>query len=138
MGGVGGRRGCNRRGRAERGSATVWVLALAAVLAVLGAGCVAVGVAVVARHRAGTAADLAALAGAGRAAVGDAGPCRAAEQVAGANGATVDGCDVRPNGVVAVRASVAVRLGPLGSWRARAVARAGPAPPEDGVTGAGP
>ena len=47
----------------ERGSATVWVLALSGVLAVLGAACLLVGVAVVARHRAGAAADMAALAG---------------------------------------------------------------------------
>ena len=53
-----------RRPTGERGSATVWVLALAAVLATVGAAVVLVGAAVVARHRATTAADLAALAAA--------------------------------------------------------------------------
>ncbi|MCW2637141.1 MAG: Helicase/secretion neighborhood TadE-like protein, partial [Blastococcus sp.] len=46
----------------DRGSATVWVLALSAVLAVLGVAIALVAAAAVARHRAGTAADLAALA----------------------------------------------------------------------------
>src|SRR4051794_35931994 len=51
----------------ERGSATVWVLAFSTVLALAGAAGVLVGSAVVTRHRAAAAADLAALAAAGRA-----------------------------------------------------------------------
>ena len=69
-----------QRRAGERGSATVWVLALSAVLAVVGAAVVLVGAAVVARHRAAAAADLGALAAAGRAVAGDPGRlcrCRA-------------------------------------------------------------
>jgi secretion/DNA translocation related TadE-like protein len=114
----------------ERGSATVWVLALSGVLAVLGAACLLVGVAAVARHRAGAAADMAALAGAGRAAVGDPAACTTAAAVARADGAALDGCDLGAGGVVTVRVRVTVRLGPFGSAPALARARAGPAPPD--------
>src|SRR4051794_35229228 len=113
----------------DRGSATVWVLALAGLLAACGAAVVVVGAAVVARHRATTAADLAALAGAGRAVVGEADACADAGRIAHANGAVVDSCTVRPGGVVEVRLHVEVRLGSLGSRAADARARAGPAPP---------
>jgi secretion/DNA translocation related TadE-like protein len=107
----------------------VWVLALSGVLAVLGAACLVVGLAVVTRHRAGTAADMAALAGAGRAVVGSPDACTAAAAVARADGATLDGCDTLPDGTVTVGVRVAVRLGPFGTFPARARARAGPAPP---------
>jgi secretion/DNA translocation related TadE-like protein len=116
--------------RNERGSATVWVLALAALLAVLGGAVGLVGAAVVARHRATGAADLAALAGAGRAVVGDARPCSAASLIASADGAVVDACTVRPGAVVEVHVHVVVRLGPLGWSEAHARARAGPVPPD--------
>ena len=84
----------------ERGSATVWVLALAGVLAVVGMAVVLVGAAVVARHRAGAAADLAALAGAGRAVLGDPDACAVAADVAAANAAELTGCTVRADAVV--------------------------------------
>jgi secretion/DNA translocation related TadE-like protein len=114
----------------ERGSATVWVLALAGVLTLLGTAIVLAGVATVARHRAGAAADLAALAGAGRAVLGDPDACGRAARVAVANGAQMDGCAVRAGAVVEVRLHVPVRLGPFGTGRAAAQARAGPAPPD--------
>lgn len=128
---------CRVRIADERGSATVWVLALAGLLAFLGAATVLVGAAEVARHRATAAADLAALAGAGRAAVGDPDPCAAAARVATANRALVDSCDVRADAVVAVRVHVQLRLGPLGVVQAPARARAGPAPVDaaQGVAG---
>jgi secretion/DNA translocation related TadE-like protein len=113
----------------ERGSATVWVLALSGVLAVLGAAVLLVGSAVVARHRAGAAADMAALAGAGRVAVGDPAACGAAAAVARADGAVLDACDLEDGGVVAVRVRITVRFGPFGVLPALARARAGPAPP---------
>lgn len=113
----------------EQGSATVWVLALSGVLAVLGAACLLVGAAVVARHRAGTAADMAALAAAGRAAVGDPAACGTAAAVARADGAALEGCDLAGGGVVSVRVRVTVRLGPFGAVPAFGRARAGPAPP---------
>jgi secretion/DNA translocation related TadE-like protein len=112
----------------ERGSATVWVVALAGVLALVGAAVVLFGAAVVARHRATSAADLAALAGAGRAVVGAPDACAAVVRVATANQAMVDSCVVQSGAVVEVRLHVDVRLGPLGATKATARARAGPAP----------
>jgi secretion/DNA translocation related TadE-like protein len=113
----------------ERGSATVWVVALSAVLAVVGAAVVLVGAAAVARHRAGAAADLAALAAAGRAAWGEPGGCELAAQVATANAATLVSCSVDADAVVEVRVSVPVHLGRLGVLSASGRARAGPVRP---------
>jgi secretion/DNA translocation related TadE-like protein len=121
----------------ERGSATVWVLGLAGLLAVLGAAVVLAGAAVVARHRATAAADLAALAAAGRAAMGDPAPCATAERLAAVNHAAVDGCAVRPGAIVEVRVHVSVRLGPFGTAHAPARSRAGPAPPGEEAGPAG-
>ena len=113
----------------ERGSATVWVLLLAGLIALLGAAGVLVGVAFVGRHRATAAADFAALAGAGRAVAGDRSACAAAADVASANGATLRSCRLLPGAVVDVSVTVPVRLGPLGVLQAPGRARAGPAPP---------
>jgi secretion/DNA translocation related TadE-like protein len=120
--------------RDERGSATVWVLAFAGVLALLGAAVVLASAAVVARHRATAAADLAALAGAGGAVGGDPSPCSAAARIAAANDGVVDGCSVGPGAVVEVHLHVEVRLGPFGEVAAPARARAGPAYPDDDVS----
>ncbi|WP_448614418.1 Rv3654c family TadE-like protein [Modestobacter sp. URMC 112] len=113
----------------ERGSATVWVVALAGLLAAVGMATVLVGAAVVGRHRAGAAADLAALAGAGRAVLGDPAACAVATAVAVANGAAMDSCRVGADAVVEVHVRVPVRLGPLGTVSAGGRARAGPAAP---------
>ena len=115
--------------RRERGSATVWVLALAAVLGLVATAAVLVGVAVVARHRAASAADLAALAAAGRAVSGDPSACAAAAEVARANAAELTGCSVGPGAIVEVEVSIAVRLGRLGVHTAVGRARAGPVVP---------
>ncbi|RZU34284.1 Rv3654c family TadE-like protein [Blastococcus saxobsidens] len=116
------------RGSRERGSATVWVLLLAGVLAVVAAAAVLVGAAVVARHRAAAAADLSALAAAGRAVAGDPTACAAAAEVAEANGAELTGCHIGSGAVVDVEVRVAARLG-LGVHEAVGRARAGPVPP---------
>ncbi|HZH18757.1 MAG TPA: Rv3654c family TadE-like protein [Geodermatophilus sp.] len=113
----------------ERGSATVWVVALSGVLAAIGVAAVLVGAAVVGRHRATAAADLAALAAAERAVRGDPGACAAAVEVAGANGARLTACAVGGGAVVEVAVAVPVRLGPLGVSEAGARARAGPVVP---------
>ncbi|SDC43347.1 helicase/secretion neighborhood TadE-like protein [Geodermatophilus telluris] len=113
----------------ERGSATVWTVALAGVLVAVGLAAVLVGAAVVARHRAGAAADLAALAGAARAVAGDPAACDTAGEVARANGAALTACTVADGAVVAVTVEVAVRLGPLASRTAQGRARAGPVAP---------
>src|SRR3954451_5984687 len=109
----------------ERGSATVWMLAVSGVLAVLGVAAVLTGVAVVARHRATAAADLAALAGAVRA-VQSVDACGIAARLARANDAELTGCEVRDGAVVEVAVAVPVRLGRLGVFSATARARAGP------------
>jgi secretion/DNA translocation related TadE-like protein len=118
-----------RRGRGDRGSATVWVLALSGVLVALAAAALLVGSAVVTRHRAEAAADLAALAAAGDAASGSAAPCAAASSVAVANGAVLEACTVLPGAVVQIRVGVRMAMGPLGVRWARTSARAGPVAP---------
>ncbi|MEI4272577.1 Rv3654c family TadE-like protein [Klenkia sp. LSe6-5] len=112
----------------ERGSATIWTVALAGVLALLGAASVLMGAAVVARHRAGAAADLAALAVAVRAVRGDPAACGTGTSIATVNGAQLVGCSVGAGSVVTVEVSVPVRLGPLGLLAATGRARAGPVP----------
>lgn len=86
------------RSRAEgrdRGVATVWVAMTSATLCAVFAAVLALGQVVVARHRAGGAADLAALAAADLALGGAAEACGAAARVAGAQGATVVRCAVQ-------------------------------------------
>ncbi|MGY1689223.1 Rv3654c family TadE-like protein [Geodermatophilus sp. SYSU D01105] len=122
-----------RRPAGDRGSATVWVVALSGVLAAIGVAVVLVGAAVVGRHRATGAADLAALAGAESAVRSRPDACAAAEGVARANGARLTACSVDPGAIVDVAVEVRVRLGPLGTGSATARARAGPVLPEPAV-----
>jgi secretion/DNA translocation related TadE-like protein len=78
--------------RTDDGAVAVWVLALACVLvAVLGVAAIVADL-LAARQRAAAAADLAALAGAARSAYGEAVACRAADEVARADGAQVTRC----------------------------------------------
>jgi secretion/DNA translocation related TadE-like protein len=121
----------NRRERAsagrsnDRGSASLWLLGVGlAVLAFAGA-VAAAGSVLVAKHRAQTAADLGALAGAARAGEGDAAACSRAGQIVTDNGARLmecrlDGLDV-VIGVEADPASFGDLVGPV-----LASARAGP------------
>lgn len=120
---------CLPREDAERGSNTVTSLGLVCVLLVLGltmAGLVGV---VSANHRAATAADLAALAGADAARGLSSGqPCTVAAAVAGLNGASLAGCALPSelSGTVDVRVTIPIE-GPfafLGS--AEGLSRAGP------------
>lgn len=112
--------------RADAGSATVLVLALVTVLAAVAGVLVCAGALVVARHRADSAADLAALAAAARALDGAPAACRAAEGVARAGGAALTGCRVQGEvAVVTVEVVPPGGLGRLGT--ARTTARAGPA-----------
>jgi secretion/DNA translocation related TadE-like protein len=98
---------------------------MAVVLAVT-IGCVYVGAAVIARHRAQSAADLAALAAAGRLARGAEAACAHASAVAAAMHAAATDCIVEELDVV-VSVDVRVELGRFGVGPARARARAGPA-----------
>ena len=121
----------------DAGSASLWALSLAMVLWVCVAGVVLAGVAVVARHRAATAADMSALAAASvianSAGVGDAGigskGCAAANGIAQANNATVTSCQVIGE-VVDVTTTVRIPalswLGGLGLDAVSVRARAGP------------
>lgn len=120
---------CLPREDAERGSNTVTSLGLVCVLLVLGltvAGLVGI---VSANHRAATAADLAALAGADAARGLSSGqPCTVAAAVAGRNGASLAGCALPSelSGTVDVRVTIPIE-GPfafLGS--AESLSRAGP------------
>jgi secretion/DNA translocation related TadE-like protein len=96
---------------------------VAALLSITGGG-VYLGAAVVARHRAQAAADLAALAAAARLAAGPETACAQAKAVARQMRVSTTGCDVDDLDVVV---TVDVRLA-VGGWgSARAAARAGPA-----------
>ena len=84
---------------------------------------VRIGSAVVARHRAQSAADLAALAAAARVPAGSAAACREARAMADAVRATVQQCDVWQ---LDVTVSVTVAVGGWTGAHATAWARAGP------------
>lgn len=110
----------------DDGAAAVLVLALAGLLVLLASVAVAVGAAGVARHRVAAAADLAALAAAGRAVDGTAAACSRAERVATAQRARLTSC--RLVGDVADVTAQVRPPGPLGELGiATARARAGPA-----------
>jgi secretion/DNA translocation related TadE-like protein len=122
-----------RTGPREDGSAgllAVWAAALVVLAAVLVAGWAGV---VVARHRAGSVADLAALAAARAVLLGAADPCLAAGRVTIAGGGRLESCRLLADGSTGVVVAVdgpAVG-GPLGWLRtgpARARARAGVPP----------
>jgi secretion/DNA translocation related TadE-like protein len=98
----------------------VWVALTAATLCAVFAVVLALGQAVAARHRAGGAADLAALAASDRALRGSAVACGSARQVAGAQGAEMVRCAVRGEiADVTVRAS-------FGPYTPEVRSRAGP------------
>jgi secretion/DNA translocation related TadE-like protein len=111
----------------ERGSASVWLLAVGLVLVAAGLAGTAVGAAHVAAHQARSAADLAALAGAARAVEGPAVACARAAELVAANRARLVGC--RLDGL---DLTVTVEVRPAGFARAavaraaHATARAGP------------
>jgi len=112
------------RGGSDRGVATVVVcLCVAALLVVTVLG-LRLGGAVLAAQRAGTAADLGALAGAARVLDGAGSACARAAQVVAANGARMTGCEVVGLDL-RVQTGVTVRLGPL-DGQASGRSRAGP------------
>lgn len=117
--------GVRARPEGERGSATVLAAAMLVVLLVICLGGVAVGSAVIARHRAQAAADLGALAAAGRLALGKDAACAWAASVTRGMGGSVSSCVVEDLDVV-VSVRIAANLGRWGVGTARAAARAGP------------
>lgn len=131
-----------RRARAsDRGSASVWVLSACALLLTVGVVVEVRTVAVLARHRAEAAADLAALAAAGRIGVAD-DACRVAAQIAVRNAATVRACSVHlapdgRSGTAEVTVAATVRLPLAGTREVVANARAArlPASAAAGIEG---
>ncbi|MFE5796639.1 Rv3654c family TadE-like protein [Streptomyces sp. NPDC056503] len=111
-----------RGGHGDRGVASVWTAFAACALCVVFGAVLALGQAVAARHRAGGAADLAALAAADRALRGEAEACAVAGRVAAAQGAELVRC-----GVTGAEAEVTARV-VRGPWAPTVRARAGPAP----------
>lgn len=114
----------------DRGSASIWVLAVGLVLLAAGLAGATVGAAHVAQHRAQTAADLGALAGAARAFQGRPTACARAAQLVAANGARLTGCTLD-----GLDLTVTVEVAPApatGVGRpATATARAGPVRADD-------
>ncbi|MEB3069548.1 Rv3654c family TadE-like protein [[Mycobacterium] vasticus] len=113
--------------RGETGAASVAAAAMVAVLLTVTGGGFLLGSVVIARHRAQSAADLAALAGAAAIPAGPQAACAASQRLAVAT-THADGFGCAVNGLdVVVTVTVALpgrRLGPV-----RATARAGPADP---------
>ncbi|MCX6483762.1 MAG: flp pilus-assembly TadE/G-like family protein [Mycobacterium sp.] len=113
-----------RLSREDTGAATVLAAALVAALVAITLGGVWVGSVAVARHRAQAAADLAAIAAAGRLPLGPDAACAQARTIAAAMGAAMAACDIQNLDVVV---AVTVRPGDRIAGEARAAARAGPA-----------
>ena len=122
------RRRTRRRGRllrGERGSATIWAAGGIAALLVIAAALLELGAAMVTRHRAGGAADLAALAAAEYATEGEPTACARARWVA--EGMRVRLMSCRLSGWDALVEVSAQPAGPLSRFPAvTAHARAGP------------
>ncbi|MEV5534117.1 Rv3654c family TadE-like protein [Streptomyces prunicolor] len=110
-------------GDSDRGSATVWSLGAMAVMCVVFGIVLALGQAVVARHRAAGSADLAALAAADHWAEGSTGACARAERVARAQGTRLVRC-----AIVGETSDVTAAAGG-GPFAAEVRSRAGPAGP---------
>ena len=119
-----------RCGSAQRGSATVWVGVAVLLTWLVATVALSIGGALASRHRAESAADLAALAGARTLADGVGDPCFEASVVAIATRARLVACARLPDGSLEVVAEVGLPS-LLSRWPhlppARARARAGPA-----------
>lgn len=107
-------------GARDRGSATVWAVVVATVLVAVFGGVLLLGQAVVSRHRAAAAADLAALAAAASWAHGPEAACATAIRVAVAQGARVTGC------VVTGEVAEVTARAPTGPFGPELRSRAGP------------
>jgi secretion/DNA translocation related TadE-like protein len=112
----------------DGGSAAIWVLACCVLVSLVAGAAVLRGVAVLARHRAESVADLAALAAAGQIGV-SAHSCAAARRIAAESGAAVRRCALRVapdgrSGTVAVTIQMTVRLLQGRAWPLDVTARA--------------
>ncbi|MEU9990102.1 Rv3654c family TadE-like protein [Streptomyces sp. NPDC048045] len=131
---------CQReRGGADRGSATIWSLGAIAVLCAVFGAVLALGQAVVVRHRAAGAADLAALAAADHWAEGGDRACARARQIAVAQGTRLMRCAIvgeisdvtAASGRGPFAAEVRARAGPAGALPTQ------PVPGRSGAAGSG-
>ncbi|MFE1328404.1 Rv3654c family TadE-like protein [Streptomyces sp. NPDC058741] len=133
-----------RRGGFDRGSATVWSVGAIAVLCVVFGVVLALGQAVVVRHRAAGGADLAALAAADHWAEGATAACARAGRVARAQGVRLVRCEVAgevsdvtaASGRGPFTAKVRARAGPPANAAAPVTACEVPSPACDRVRGA--
>jgi phosphoribosylaminoimidazole-succinocarboxamide synthase len=118
----------------DRGSASVWLLAIGLVVLSAGLAGASVGAAHVARHQAQVAADLGALAGAARSVEGSRIACQRAGSIATANGARMVACDLDE-----LDLTITVEVAPASglSRPATATARAGPIRADDSRGGVG-
>jgi secretion/DNA translocation related TadE-like protein len=139
-------RGSVNAGSDDRGSGTVWTVALIGAVWTVAAMAMAVGGARAARHRAHAAADLAALAAAAHVAEGAERACLLAARVARDSQARLHECAVHGAVADVIVTSQVRSLPRLGRLTATARARAGPVdggglpksdPPGTGVTGGG-
>ncbi|WP_431901545.1 Rv3654c family TadE-like protein [Nonomuraea sp. bgisy101] len=110
----------------ERGSATLWCVALSAVLFTVAMAFALVGMVRVAHHRAQSAADLSALAAARWALASPEKACAQASRLAARNGAELVRCALT-EATVDVTVSVGLSLPGVGERTVHARARAGPA-----------
>ncbi|MFI7463013.1 Rv3654c family TadE-like protein [Nonomuraea sp. NPDC049646] len=109
----------------ERGSATLWGVALMGLLMAVAGGLAAVGAVRVARHRVDSAADLSALAAA-RAAIADPeGACGRAAALARRNGVRLAACEITGE-IADVRTSLSITLPIAGAHTLTGRSRAGP------------
>ncbi len=107
----------------DRGSATVLAAFMVAALVLTSVGGMHVAAAVLAQHRAQSAADLSVLAAAAWLPQGPSTACDGALRVSGEMGAALRRCDVER---LDVRVTVTVKVGGLVGSEAQASARAGP------------
>ncbi|MEV1171176.1 Rv3654c family TadE-like protein [Nonomuraea sp. NPDC049784] len=110
----------------ERGSATLWGVALMGLLMVVATAFATVGSVRVALHRVNGAADLSALAAAKLAIVNPEGACARAAALATQNGVELTQCEIT-NEVADVWTSLPISLPLLGTRTLTGRARAGPA-----------
>ena len=116
----------NRAARPDRGASTIWVVGMCAVVTAAAVVVVGLALAITARHRAESAADLAALAGAVAGST-SADPCPQARRAAEANGARLVSCTVSGAEVEVVTSVAAPTWLVRVVSEARGAARAGPA-----------
>jgi secretion/DNA translocation related TadE-like protein len=114
------------RGSSERGSGTLWMIALLALVWLVAVVAMTAGGVRAARHRAHATADAAALAAAAHAAEGTAGACHVAATVARAARGRLSGCVLR-GPVADIEVVMTARVPGFGPLPLAARARAGPA-----------